>query len=53
MNGWQLKEIQNDRVIIVSGGEEKAHHWFSYFFDKSMVLFDNIIQILVVGEICY
>ena len=20
-------------------------HWFSYFFDKSMVLFDNIIQI--------
>jgi hypothetical protein len=23
----------------------KSHHWFSYFFDKSMVLFDNIIQI--------
>jgi hypothetical protein len=23
----------------------KSHHWFGYFFDKSMVLFDNIIQI--------
>jgi hypothetical protein len=19
----------------------KSHHWFGYFFDKSMVLFDN------------
>jgi hypothetical protein len=25
----------------------KSHHWFGYFFDKSMVLFDNIIQILI------
>jgi len=23
INGWQLKEIQNDRVIIVSGSEDK------------------------------
>jgi hypothetical protein len=23
----------------------KSHHWFGYFFDKLMVLFDNIIQI--------
>jgi transposase-like protein len=21
----------------------KSHHWFGYFFDKAMVLFDNII----------
>lgn len=23
INGWQLKEIQNDRVILVSGAKEK------------------------------
>jgi hypothetical protein len=27
----------------------KSQHWFGYFFDKSMVLFDNIIQIFNLG----
>jgi hypothetical protein len=29
----------------------KSHHWFSYFFDKSMVLFDNIIQIFNLADV--
>jgi hypothetical protein len=29
----------------------KSHHWFGYFFDKSMVLFDNIIQIFNLADV--
>jgi transposase-like protein len=36
----------NSRNRCLSGVKRfKSHHWFGYFFDKSMVLFDNIIQI--------
>jgi hypothetical protein len=51
-SGANYAGLANINHCCLSGVKRfKYHHWFYYFFDKSMVLFDNIIQIFNLADV--